>query len=223
MVRAWRVLVVMTLVVLGLILSRSGAAAQAKPTLQVASELTTKNVRTEESNLAGLVADAIRAVQKSDIALIPAIGFTETTVPKGPATTEDILKALEYRNDMVVIVKLSGEQVRRALEHGLALLPQKNPAFLQVSGLTVTVDPAADRTKRVVSAKVGKNALQDGKTYEVAMPSPLANGALAYFKIWSKADISKETSRTVEEAVTNYLATQKTIGQKGEERIAFRK
>ena len=90
MVRAWRVLVVMTLVVLGLILSRSGAAAQAKPTLQVASELTTKNVRTEESNLAGLVADAIRAVQKSDIALIPAIGFTETTVPKGPATAEDV-------------------------------------------------------------------------------------------------------------------------------------
>lgn len=223
MVRARRVLFVVTLIVLALVFSRSGAGAQTKSTLQVASELTTKNVRSEESNLADLVADAIRSVDKCDIALMPAIGFTETVLPKGSATTDDVLKALEYRNDMVVLVKLTGDQIRRALEHGLALLPQKNPAFLQVSGLSVTVDPSADRSKRVSSVKVGKDALQDSKTYVVAMPSPLANGALAYFKIWSKTDISKETTRTVEEAVTGYLAKQKTIGQKGEERIAFRK
>jgi len=191
--------------------------------IQVAAEVTTKNVRSEESSLASVIADALRAAEKTDIAFVPAIAFTEKTIPRGTASVEDVLKALEYRSDRLAVVRLTGAQVIAALEHGLALYPQRSPAFLQVSGISVVVDPSAERGKRVVSVKVGKAPLQPDRKYDVAMPSPLANGALAYFRIWSKADIVREPPRTLEAAVAEYLTAERAIGGRAEERIAFRK
>jgi hypothetical protein len=55
------------------------------------------------------------------------------------------------------------------------------------------------------------------------MPAPLANGALAYQKVWTKADVDQILKTTVEQAVTDYLATQKTVGAKAEDRIVVKK
>ncbi|HSV73625.1 MAG TPA: 5'-nucleotidase [Chthonomonadales bacterium] len=192
-------------------------------TVQVAAEVSTRTVRSEESALANVITDALRAAERTDIAFMPAIAFTERTLPRGPAAIEDLLKALEYRNDRLSVVRLTGDQIVAALEHGLALHPQRSPAFLQVSGVTVTVDPSAERGRRVVSVRVGRAALQADRRYEVAMPAPLANGALAYFRIWSKTDIVREPARTLEAAVSEYLATERTIGAREEERIVFRR
>lgn len=198
------------------------AAARAD-TVQVVNELTTKNVGSEESNLADVIVDALRDVENTDAALHIAASFVETTVGKGTADTEDILKALKYRDDPVVIVRLSGAQLKKALEHGLARYPNRNVAFLQVSGLTVTIDPSEEAGKRVVSVRIGGAPVRDARSYTIAMPSPLANGGVGYYKIWGATDIDHTTSVTVEQAVTNYLRKNKTIGQKGEERLVFRK
>ncbi|HXG23416.1 MAG TPA: hypothetical protein VNJ09_02585, partial [Chthonomonadales bacterium] len=77
--------------------------------------------------------------------------------------------------------------------------------------------------KRVVSVRVGGVPVQDTRSYTIAMPSPLANGGVGYYKIWGAADIDHTTSVTVEQAVVNYLRKNKTIGQKGEERLVFRR
>jgi hypothetical protein len=53
------------------------------------------------------------------------------------------------------------------------------------------------------------------------MPAPLANGALAYFKIWKKSDMDKDTGKTLEDALHDYLADHKTIA-KGEERLVVK-
>lgn len=202
--------------------SRALPAQPAK--IEVVNELTTKNVRTEESNLANTIADAAREADKSDIAFMQASAFTEITIGKGSVTAEDILKAIEYREDSIIVVKLKGAQVRRALEHGLTLYPQKNSAFLQVSGVTVNIDPSAEKDKRVTAVKVGKSPLQDDKTYTVAMPSPLASGALGYFKIWDKATaIDHDTNKTLGQAATDYVSGLKSLGAKGEDRLVFKK
>jgi len=202
-------------------------AAPRQGKLQIVGDLTTKNVRTEESSLANLVADALRASDKAedqaDIAFIPASAFAEVTLPKGSANADDILKALVFRDDVVVIVKLTGAQVKKALEHGLAIYPQKNSAFLQVSGLTVEIDPSKEKDHRVVSVKVGRTPLDDGKTYTVAMPSPLANGGLVYSKVWDRSAKDHDTDRTVEQAVIDYLNTHRTLGGKSEERLVIKK
>lgn len=182
-------------------------------------ELTTKDIGSKETALGDFVADAIRAAAKSDAAFIAASSFAEdVTLPKGSVTAADIVRALEYKGDTIVIVKLTGDQIRRALEHSLYLYPKFNSAFLHFSGMVVTINPDSEKERRVVSVKINGEPLQAGKTYRVAMPAPLANGALAYFKIWKKSDIEKDTNKTLESAIIDYLNDHKTIG-KSEERL----
>ena len=192
--------------------------------LQVTTELSTKSARKEESNLADVIADAIRDVANADIAFVAASSFSDQTIPRGSSSSDELLKALAFRNDSVVVVKLTGEKVKQALEHGLALYPQLH-SFLQVSGITVNIDGKADKDRRVTSVKVGGSAVDDKKTYMVAMPSPLADGGLAYYRIWNKSDIDKDKDpkATLEEAVTKYLKGRSSIGGSGDDRLVFKK
>ena len=188
-------------------------------TLKAEVELTTKEVGSKECVLGDVVADAIHAAVKCDAAFIAADYFNEVTHPKGATiSTADVLKSLVMPGDTISIVKLTGEQVQRGMERSLFLYPKFNSGFLQMSGVVVTFKPDADADKRVVSIKINGDTLEPGKTYRVAMPTPLAKGGLAYFKIWKTSDIEKETSASLQTAVTSYLADHKTLA-KGDERL----
>ena len=199
----------------------AGAVVSAKTDV----DLTSKEVGSKETAIGNLVTDAIRASAKSDAAFLDASSFADpgVTVGKGNFTSSDILKALEQvaKGDSIVVVKLTGDQITRALEHGFYLYPKTNSGFLQSSGLIVIVNPDAEAEKRIVSIKIGGDSLSGSKTYRVAMPSPLANGALGYYKFWKKSDSDKETKETLESAVTSYLTDHKSI-TKGDERIVIK-
>ncbi len=200
---------------LGLSAAASGAIDALKST---EVELTTREVGLKENLLGSVVADAVRDSAKADISLIDASAFEEqVTIPKGKFAAADLLKALSYKSDNIFTLKLTGEQIRAALEHGLFLYPKFNSAFLQFSGMTVTVNPDGGADKHVMSVKIGSDALENGKTYTVAMRAPLANGGLAYSKIWKSSE-KKDTSKTLEAAVTAYLKDHATIS-KGDERL----
>ena len=191
--------------------------------VRVDDELTTRNVRTGESNLANIVADAVRTASNSNIALIAATSFAEVTLPKGDVRADDVLNALVFRGDTVVVLRLTGSQIRRALEHGLGLYPARSAAFLQVSGLSMTIDPSVPRNSRIQTIKVGKEPMEDDKTYTVAMPSPLAGGALTYSKAWSREDVDRDTRMTLEQVIRDYFAGKPTISAKTGERIVIKR
>ena len=181
-------------------------------------ELTTKEIGLKENVLGDVVADAIRASARADVGLVDASAFEDqVTVPKGKFTDADLLKALSYKSDDIYVLKLTGEQIRQALEHGLFLYPKFNSAFLQFSGMTVTVNPEGGAEKHVVSVKVNGDTLENNKTYTVAMRAPLANGGLAYSRIWKNSD-KKDTQQTLEAAITAYLNDHPTV-TKGEDRL----
>jgi 2',3'-cyclic-nucleotide 2'-phosphodiesterase (5'-nucleotidase family) len=181
-------------------------------------ELTTKEIGLKENVLGDLVADAIRASAKADVGLIDASAFEDqVTLPKGKFTDADLLKALSYKSDDIYVLKLTGEQLRQALEHGLFLYPKFNSAFLQFSGMTVAVNPEGGAEKHVVSVKVNGDTLENNKTYTVAMRAPLANGGLAYSRIWKNSD-KKDTQQTLEAAINTYLNDHPTV-TKGEDRL----
>lgn len=192
-------------------------------TYRADTRLTAENIGAKQTALGDLVADAIRAAVHADIAFIAASSFSDppVSIGAGAFTDAEVLKTLEYRNDTVVTVKLTGEQVRAALEHSLYLYPKTNSSFLQLSGLVIVVNPEADGEHRLVSARVNDEPLSAGKVYRVAMPSPLANGALAYFKYWKKSDIEKESGKTLENALLSYLSTHRVVG-KGDDRLVVK-
>ena len=181
-------------------------------------ELSTKDVSSKQVPFGGIIADAIRASAKADIALIAASFFSdsEVTIPKGNFDSAEVLRGLEFKDNKIAVLKLKGDQIRRALDYAFFLYPKANSSFLQYSGLTVTMD--ADN--KIKSVKVGDDALENGKTYKVAMPISLANGALSYFKFWKKSDIDKETDKTLKEVVANYLSSHKTITKNDDRLIA---
>jgi 2',3'-cyclic-nucleotide 2'-phosphodiesterase (5'-nucleotidase family) len=182
-------------------------------------ELTTKEIGAKEAVIGDIVADAIRASAKADAAFIAATSFSDTVaLPKGNVNTSEIVDSLVYKSENIVIVKLTGDQITKAFEQSLFLFPKSNSAFLQFSGLTVTVKPDGDAGKRVASIKTDAGDIDPKKTYKIAMPAPLANGGLAYFKIWQKTAIDKETDVTVEAALNSWFTDHKTV-TKGDERL----
>lgn len=187
-------------------------------TLKAEAELTTKDIGSKENITGNLIADSIRAAVKCDAAFVAADYFNEVTIPKGAVSNTDILRALVMPGDTISIVKLTGDQMQRGMERSLFLYPKFNSGFLQISGLVVTFKSESDADKRVISIKVNGDTLEPGKTYQVAMPTPLAKGGLAYFKIWKPSDIQKESDQTLQTAVNSYLMDHKTIS-KGEERL----
>ncbi len=183
-------------------------------------ELSNREIAMRQVPLGDLVADAVRASAHADAALVPASAFSETsmTLARGGFALGDALKSLEYKSETIAIVKLTGEQIRAALENSLYQYPVRSNALLQTSGLLVSFSASAPSGRRVTSVKINGADAQPGKTYRVAMPISLANGGNAYFKYWKKSDTEKDTGVTLEAALTAYLNDHKTIA-KGEDRL----
>jgi 2',3'-cyclic-nucleotide 2'-phosphodiesterase (5'-nucleotidase family) len=196
-------------------------------TIKTEIEMTTKEIGTKESRLGQTIADAVREIAKADVAILAASSFTDDiTLPKGKADTADFVKALDFKGDAISVLKLTGAQIRKAMEHSLYLFPKTNSGFLQFAGMKVTINPDADKEARVVSITIGDEPIKSDKTYKVAMPAPLADGALGYSRIWKKTDLDKESEKelkdkTLESAVTLYLKGKKSLA-KGEDRLVVK-
>ncbi|MCH8273630.1 MAG: 5'-nucleotidase C-terminal domain-containing protein [Armatimonadetes bacterium] len=125
-------------------------------------------------------ADHLRAAASADLAFLPA-----GLLVKEPSGS-DLASLLRYPTDELVVLKVSGAEILAALERSVANYPESNSAFLQLSGVTVTISRSAAAGSRILQVRVGETDLEAGREYEVAMPAPLAGGALGYFKIWNR-------------------------------------
>lgn len=147
-------------------------------------------------------ADEIRSAAGADAAFLGA-GFLKDTFNK-----DDLGSMLQYPTDEIVVLSLTGEQIRQALERSVSLYPQPNQSFLQLSGIDVVFKKTGAPNSRIVTATIGGTPLSDGKTYSVAMPSLLAKGGLGYFKIWEQAKVTKRVSRTLESVLKGKRASE---------------
>lgn len=137
------------------------------------------------------VADALREFANSDIALVPAGLLKSVERPEEP------LSVLAMPGDGVVVLKLTGAQIRKALERSVAAFPQSSVGFLQLSGIEATFKRNAPANARVQSVNVGSSRLDDAKTYTVAMPVSLQRGQLGYANLWEDSStISRRFDKT---------------------------
>ena len=109
-------------------------------------ELTTKDpatgeraVRSAETNLGDLCADAYRALLDADVAFVNG-GGVRADIAAGEITYGDIIAVHPFGN-LACLVEVSGQQILDALEHGSAYAGEsENGGFLQVSGLKYTIN-----------------------------------------------------------------------------------
>ena len=108
-------------------------------------------VRNAETNLGDLCADAYRVLLGADVAFVNG-GGVRADIAAGDITYEDIINVHPFGNE-ACLVETSGQAILDALEMGAHLYPEENGGFLQVSGLSYTID--ASVTSSVVLSDEG--------------------------------------------------------------------
>lgn len=150
------------------------------------------------------IADELRQSTGSDAAFIAA-GLMRS------GRDGDLSSFVQIPSDQIAVVKLSGRQIKLALERSASLLPSPNPAFLQISGIEATVSRSASPESRVSNITVAGSPIDMGRTYSVAMPANLARGALGYFTVWEKSAIERTVDgMTLESLLRGKAATNRT-------------
>ena len=138
-------------------------------------------VRSAETNLGDLCADAYRLVLGADIGFANGGGI-RASIASGNITYNDTLTVFPFGN-MGCVAEVSGQKIKDALEMASSNCPEESGGFLQVSGLTYTIDTSVessvkvddkgnflsvDGAYRVTDIKVGNEPLDLNKTYTVA-------------------------------------------------------
>ena len=150
-------------------------------------KLTTKNadgtraVRSKETNLGDLCADAYLNVMDADVAFVNG-GGVRADLEIGDITYGDIIKVHPFGN-MACLVEVTGQQILDALELGYSQIPGELGGFLQVAGLTCDVDATipspvvrndknefveVDGERRVSNVMIGGKAIDPEATYKLA-------------------------------------------------------
>ncbi|OPY91133.1 MAG: Trifunctional nucleotide phosphoesterase protein YfkN precursor [Syntrophus sp. PtaU1.Bin208] len=140
--------------------------------------LNAADVRFRETNFGNLVADVVRRTAGAEVALING-GTIRRSIGKGQIRLKEIYSALPF-NNYVVAFRLRGNQLRAALEHGVAGVELRDGAFPQISGMKMTYDPSAPPGRRVRTICVGGRELEPEREYIVATNDFLAAGGDGY-------------------------------------------
>ena len=97
-----------------------------------------RRVRSGETNLGDFLADAYRFVLDTDVCMTNG-GAIRNSIKKGVFTYNDLLKAFPFGN-MCTVIEATGQQIVDALEVGASAYPNEHGAFMQVSGMSYTID-----------------------------------------------------------------------------------
>ncbi|MBX9933839.1 MAG: bifunctional metallophosphatase/5'-nucleotidase [Methylobacterium sp.] len=196
------------------------------PVGPIDSELDSRisSVRMREASFGNLVADALRASLKADIAITNGGGIRgDRLYPAGTVLTRrDVLSELPFGNT-TVLVALEGAQIRRVLEAGFSEIGRPAGRFPQVSGLVVTVDSTAPVGRRVGAVTINGDPLDDARSYTVASNSFLLEGGNGYAGMaQGRVLVSASDGKLMANEVMAYLRDAAPLRVGSEGRIIIR-
>lgn len=97
-------------------------------------------IRSRETNLGDLVADAYRVTLGADIGMVNGGGIRAAIQP-GEITYGDLIAVHPYGN-MMCVVEATGQEILDTLEVAAQMAPGENGSFQHVSGLKYTINTA---------------------------------------------------------------------------------
>jgi len=173
----------------------------------------TGTVRGGEAAIGNLFADALRAHFEADAALINGGGLRGNRLyPAGIILTKrDILAEMPFGN-AVMLLELSGAQLRGVVEYGLSGLETKAGRFPQVSGMTVSYDPTRPAGQRVASIAIGGKPVQDSTMYRLATSDYLGHGGDGYADLkQARVIVDASGGPLLVNVVGDYLAAKRHV------------
>lgn len=180
-------------------------------------------VRSAETNLGDLSADAYRQIAGAQIGLANG-GGCRAGIDAGDITYEDALTVFPFGNS-VCLIEATGQQIKDALEMGSRLAPEENGGFLQVSGLSYTIDTSVpsnveldekgnfvkvNGAYRVTDILVDGQPLDLNKTYTVASHNYMLLEAGDGMTMFKGANVLKKDIAVDVDALYTYI--NQTLG-----------
>ncbi len=172
-------------------------------------------VRTGETNLGNLIADAMRIKMNTDFAITNGGGI-RASIDTGKITKGEVITVLPFGNTGVAI-KLTGEQVWEAIEHGVSQYPAEEGLFPQVSGLSFKFNPDKPAGERLVEINVDGKPIDMNKTYTVATNDFMAAGGDGYTVFQQGSTVNEAGG--LEEIVMDYIGSNSPVKPELENRI----
>ena len=159
-------------------------------------------VRTKETNLGDLAADALKYVSGADVALTNGGGI-RTSLEIGDVTYGEINSVFPFGNT-VVTFDITGADILAALQHGTKTLPAANGGLPQVAGMDYEVHTYLD-TDRVTNVMINGKSLDLTETYTMATNDFTYAGGDGY-TMFSKYPKTGEFG-AMDEALEEYVKT----------------
>ena len=198
-------------------------------------------VRTSETNLGDLCADAYRAVTGADIGFCNGGGI-RADIAAGDITYSDIISVQPFGNE-ICMVEATGQQILDALEMGVMDLPAESGGFQQVSGISFEIHTyldssvqldadgmfhSVDGEYRVKNVKVNGEDLDPEKTYTVASHNYMLKNGGDGFNMFQNCNMPLEDIMLDNQALIQYVTEDLggTVGEQyagpyGEDRIVI--
>ncbi|MDQ2103719.1 bifunctional metallophosphatase/5'-nucleotidase [Azospirillum isscasi] len=138
-------------------------------------------VRAAENAFANTVADSLRETMDADVALINGGSFRgDRAYAAGTVWTRREIQTEFPFHDTAVLIEVTGQQLRDALEFGFSGIEQLQGRFPHLSNARVVVDAARPPGQRVMALTVGGKPVEPEARFRLATGSYLANGGDGY-------------------------------------------
>jgi 5'-nucleotidase/UDP-sugar diphosphatase len=181
-------------------------------------------IRTQETAIGNLFADAIRTMTGAELAITNAGGIrANKQYPAGhKLTRRDVLSELPFGN-ATVMVEITGQDVKDAIENGLAPAPQGSGRFPQVSGLSFQADIKQPPGSRVTTITVNGSPIALTGKYSVASNDFMLGGGDGYTALGrGRTVIGLTDGKLMANEVMVYLRRLGTIDAKVEGRAVLK-
>lgn len=162
-------------------------------------------VRTQQSNLGTLLANAMLYVTGADISLMNGGGIRDS-IPVGDITMKQVYTVQPFGN-YIQTGKFKGSELKAILENGVGKLPAPDGRYPHLAGWTFTLDAGKPAGERVSNILVGGKPVEPNKEYVLAAINFQFNGGDDYRMLVGRAQNDFPSDAEVFIKYLQYLGT----------------
>ncbi len=171
-----------------------------------------------QSTVGNLITDAMREIQKTDVAFFPAWRFGASVLP-GKITKEDIYNVIPTEGHIFTF-SMRGKEIKNLLENILSSVVNKDPYtrvggdMIRFSGMKILCDLAKPAGKRVLRINIGGEEFSEEKVFSVAS----AHTRFQNNPLFGATHV-KDTGKMIVEELINYIEKKTIIKSTLDDRI----
>ena len=171
-----------------------------------------------QSTVGNLITDAMREIQKTDIAFFPAWRFGASVLP-GKITKEDIYNVIPTEG-RISTFSMRGKEIKNLIENILSSVVNRDPYtrvggdMIRFSGMEIICDLVKPAGERVLKITIGGEEFKQQKVYSVAS----AHTRFQNNPLFGATHV-KDTGKMIAEELISYIEKKSVVKTTRDDRI----